>query len=200
MLGQHITNEHPHQNGLDPKLDFLAKHVSGRLRPALIVFACSVGVVMLIVCANLSNLLLARTATRQKEMAIRTALGAGTKAPYPSIADRKCCADILRRLAGIDFDTCSNAGHGPLDRVQHPAAQQRRVDTTALGFTLLVAASPALSWESRPRCTPPWSRSTHPWAARFERKPIAYVDSWRPGRVGIRICMCTSGRRRIAYA
>ena len=55
----------------------LAEHVSGRLRLALMVLAGAVGVVMLIVCANLSNLLLARTATRQKEIAIRTAMGAG---------------------------------------------------------------------------------------------------------------------------
>jgi predicted permease len=57
----------------------LADHVSGRLRPALAVLASAVAAVMLIVCANLSNLFLARTTSRQREMAIRVALGAGRR-------------------------------------------------------------------------------------------------------------------------
>src|SRR5205823_834743 len=77
VLAEQIRREHPERNNLEPQLMLLPNHVSGRLRPALLLLVGAVGVVMLIVCANLSNLLLARGAARQKEIAIRTALGAG---------------------------------------------------------------------------------------------------------------------------
>ena len=76
ILAPRITRAHPERNDFEGNVKALAEHVSGRVRSALVVLACAVGIVMLIVCANLSNLLLARTAARQKEMAIRTALGA----------------------------------------------------------------------------------------------------------------------------
>ncbi|MES1260409.1 MAG: ABC transporter permease, partial [Acidobacteriota bacterium] len=80
ILGEQISNENKNRrNALHPKLTLLPEHVSGQIRPALLILACAVGVVMLIVCANLSNLMLARTAARQKEMAIRAALGAGRR-------------------------------------------------------------------------------------------------------------------------
>jgi len=81
MLGGQISKEMPSKNSIQPLLSMLKEHVSGTLRPALMVLGCAVGVVMLIVCANLSNLLLARSTARQKELAIRSALGAGKGRP-----------------------------------------------------------------------------------------------------------------------
>src|SRR5204863_3811306 len=78
-LGAQMSREHPERNSFEGYVAPLATHVNGRMRLALWVLTGAVGVVMLIVCANLSNLLLARTAARQKEIAIRKALGAGRR-------------------------------------------------------------------------------------------------------------------------
>jgi hypothetical protein len=76
-LAKQLEGQHPERNPVNPRLVPLEQHVSGLVRPALVVLMCAVGVVMLIVCANLSHLQMARMGTRQKEMAIRSALGAG---------------------------------------------------------------------------------------------------------------------------
>src|SRR6516162_1348299 len=71
--------EHKHPEYGKPytgQLTGLKEYVSGRLRRSLIVLWCAVGLILLIVCVNLSNLLLARTVARSREFAVRRALGA----------------------------------------------------------------------------------------------------------------------------
>ncbi|HXD22259.1 MAG TPA: ABC transporter permease [Gemmatimonadaceae bacterium] len=76
-LGKQLTDEYPRtRNTLRPKVLWLDERINGAVRPALVILAWAVIAVMLIVCANLASLQHARMSARQREMAVRAALGA----------------------------------------------------------------------------------------------------------------------------
>ncbi|HEY8458798.1 MAG TPA: ABC transporter permease, partial [Blastocatellia bacterium] len=140
MIAERGNREHPERNTFLPKVSALREHVSGQLRSAMLVLACAVGLVMMIVCANLSNLLLARAATREKEIAIRSALGASRRRLIRQMLTESLALSLCGAAVGLPLAIGGTRLLSHLDAVRIPLLEEVRVDAGALGFTLLIAA------------------------------------------------------------
>ncbi len=140
-LGARITAAHPERNQLVPRVASLREHVSGRAQGALTVLGFAVGVVMLIVCANLSNLLLARATNRQKEMAIRSALGAARSRLVRQVLTESVVLSSFGAAVGLVLAVVGTRFVSHLDAVALPLLAGVRMDastlTFAVGLTLL---------------------------------------------------------------
>jgi predicted permease len=139
ILGKQLVSRYPDRNPIVPGLVPLAQHVSGTVRPALFVLASAVGVVMLIVCANLSNLQLARLATRQKEMALRAALGAGRSRLLRQMLTESVALSCCGAVLGLALAVAGTRELAHLRAFNLPLLESVRIDANALLFTLLAA-------------------------------------------------------------
>jgi predicted permease len=144
VLGNQITEENKRRNSLHPKLTLLPEHVRGNIRPALLILSCAVGAVMLIVCANLSSLMLARTAARRKEMAIRAALGAGRQRLIRQLLTESLILTACGAMLGILLALAATYGIAHLTAFNLPLLSSVQVNVRVLGFTVLVAMTTGL--------------------------------------------------------
>ncbi|MDR3704048.1 MAG: ABC transporter permease [Candidatus Sulfopaludibacter sp.] len=138
-LAPQLMAAHPNQNDFDGRVAPLAEHVRGRIRLALYVLAGAVGVVMLIVCANLSNLLLARTASRSKEIAIRTAVGAGRIRLLRQMLTEGVALSCCGAALGVILAIAGTRAVSGLDSFNLPLLRDVHTDAAALAFTLAMA-------------------------------------------------------------
>ncbi len=122
----------------------LKDHVSGTLRRSLIVLWCAVGLILLIVCVNLSNLLLARAAARSKEFAVRSALGAGRGRIVRQLLTESLILSLGGAALGLGFAFAIASYLSRQESIALPLLASVRVDGTALAWTLLIAGSAAV--------------------------------------------------------
>jgi len=141
VLAQHLVSQHPERNGVKPRLVPLEKHVSGEIRPALLVLMGAVGAVMLIVCANLSHLQMARIGARQKEMAIRAALGAGRLRLLRQVLTESVTLSLCGAALGLFLAVIGTNKLAHLTAFNLPLLESVHVDGGTLAFTLLAAVA-----------------------------------------------------------
>ena len=137
-----LEREEPRRNARRTVMVFrVQEQLVGELRPALFALVGAVALVLLVACVNVANLLLARSAAREREIGLRTALGAGRARLMQQMLTESLVLAGAGGIAGLAVAALCHRGLLALvgDRIPVPRLEQLSLDLRVVAFTLAVA-------------------------------------------------------------
>ena len=139
-IGGALAKQYPDTDGhlslaLQPEIEAMV----GDVRPVLLMVVGAVGFLLLIACSNAANLLLARAAGRQREMAIRASMGAGRARVLRQLLTESVMLALAGGLLGLFFAVWGTTLLAGVPSLQIPRLAQTGIDLRVLAFTLGVS-------------------------------------------------------------
>ena len=134
-----LEQAYPENQGIGAKVVPLSEQVVGNSKIALLVLMGAVGLVLLIACANIANLLLTRSTARHKEIAIRIALGATRAHVVRQLLIEALLLSLTSAIAGTLLSLWGVKAMLALSRQNLPRLNEVGIDLTVLAFTVAIA-------------------------------------------------------------
>lgn len=140
LLGARLAKQFPAENrGWVIRMAPLQQMIVEDVKPALLVLLAAVGLVLLIACVNIANLLLARATSRAREIAVRTTLGARRARIIRQLLSESALLGLLGGAAGLLLAYWGVQGLSSLLPPSLPRVNAIRVDHFVLGFALILS-------------------------------------------------------------